>query len=134
MLCFHIVARKVHILLVDDDATGLQIRAALLESRGFQVDTASNPPSALAAIRGREFDLAIIDQILIGTTGDELAGQIRAILPQLPIILHSGLMSHEMTASIRNADVFVSKADGPTALLAAIGLLLREQPGNGVEQ
>jgi hypothetical protein len=127
------VARKVHILLVDDDATGLQIRAALLESRGFQVDTASNPSSALAAIRGREFDLAIIDQILVGTTGDELAGEIRAILPKLPIILHSGLMSHEMT-SIRNADVFVSKADGPTALLAAIGRLLREQPGNGVKQ
>jgi CheY-like chemotaxis protein len=118
------VARKVHILLVDDDATGLQIRAALLESRGFQVDTASNASSALAAIRGREFDLAIIDQILVGTTGDELAGKIRAILPKLPIILHSGLMSHEMTSSIHNADVFVSKADGAPALLAAITSLV----------
>jgi hypothetical protein len=33
-------------------------------------------------------------------------------------------MSHEMTSSIRNADVFVSKADGTPALLAAIARLV----------
>jgi hypothetical protein len=40
-----------------------------------------------AAVRAREFDLAVVHQILVGTTGDELAGKIRAIVPKLPIIL-----------------------------------------------
>jgi DNA-binding response OmpR family regulator len=118
----------VRILLVDDDATGLWARTALLESRGFDVSTACNGSEALAAVQGEKaFDLAIIDQMLVGTTGDELAGRIRAAVPALPIILQSGLMSHEMVQGIRHADVFVSKADGAPGLLATIDDVLRRR-------
>ncbi|MDZ7316593.1 MAG: response regulator [candidate division KSB1 bacterium] len=52
------------VLLVDDDADFLEIHKTILESGGYEVDTAATGQEALEKIRSRRYDLLIADLIM----------------------------------------------------------------------
>lgn len=52
------------ILLVDDDSDFLEINKMILQSRGYNTETAGSSSEALAKIRSDQYDLAIIDLIM----------------------------------------------------------------------
>ena len=83
---------KERILMVDDEPEVLEIHSRLLEHFGYRVDTVDNPDASLDFIRDHpgEIDLVLIDQKMPGMTGDELGARIRALCPDLPLILCSG--------------------------------------------
>jgi two-component system CheB/CheR fusion protein len=64
-------------LIVDDQPDVVESLAMLLRSLGAKVRTASDGPSALAAIAEFEPEIAIMDIGLAGMSGDELAKEIR---------------------------------------------------------
>jgi CheY-like chemotaxis protein len=71
------------VLVVDDNATNLEILTDQLSRWGLQVHTESSPASALRAMqeksqRGEQFDLGILDCVMPEMSGLELAEQIRA--------------------------------------------------------
>ena len=79
------------ILCVDDRISSLEIRRALLTSAGYDVLIASDPPSALAIANKVVIDLVILDYSFPGhISGEELAHELRAGHPKLPLIMLSG--------------------------------------------
>lgn len=88
------------ILCVDDDANVVELVSHMLADLGYQTTTEINSSKALTLIKQdpNYFDLILSDQIMPELTGKELAREIHAINPQLPVILCTGYSS-ELTAS-----------------------------------
>ncbi len=80
------------ILLVEDNKVLAHVNATMLAEMGYQVDIETSSPQALKRLsNGTErFDLVITDQTMPELTGDELAKEVRALYPHLPIILCTG--------------------------------------------
>lgn len=94
------------ILLVDDEK---DIRATLsrfLRAAEHTVETAENAEAAIRCLRGADFDVVVLDIILPGVSGIELLRQIRAIAPQVQIIMITGEPTVENVAASLRAGAF----------------------------
>ena len=65
--------RTAHILVCDDDPNSREIVQTFLESRGYSVLTAANGEAALAAVQGQRPDLILLDVMMPGMDGWEVA-------------------------------------------------------------
>jgi CheY-like chemotaxis protein len=80
------------VLVVDDEQAVGTFMGDLLESWGLEVTVTSSAAEA-ASLFGddeRRFDLVITDQVMPRKTGSELARELLAIRPDLPVILYTG--------------------------------------------
>ncbi|MBI2902136.1 MAG: response regulator [Candidatus Methylomirabilis oxyfera] len=80
----------VRILLVDDEEEVLRLLQRRLTRRGYAVTTATDGSQALASLQHGAFDVAILDFMMPGMNGLELAGQCRARDPGLRILMLTG--------------------------------------------
>jgi len=80
------------ILFVDDETILTEMGRDMLESYGYTVTVTSNSQEGLNLFRSdpQAFDLVITDMTMPGLTGKELAGELMAIRPDIPIILCTG--------------------------------------------
>jgi CheY-like chemotaxis protein len=78
------------ILLVDDNRDGLVVRRLVLEEAGCQVETAGSPEEALRLFDRATFDVVVTDYRMPHMNGTELITRIRALKPEVRIILLSG--------------------------------------------
>ncbi|WP_244639256.1 response regulator [Aureimonas endophytica] len=77
--------------MVDDDALVAMSLVSLLEDLGHHVVEATSGRQALGHLEdGAAIDLVITDQSMPGMTGTDLARQIAAIRPGLPVMLATG--------------------------------------------
>jgi two-component system response regulator CpxR len=111
-----------HILCVDDEENQLAVRKLVLEWEGYVVLTASSGQQALDLFALHPIDLVLSDHLMPGMVGTELARQIKARNPDLPVILISAV--NEIPADATYADLFMSKLDGPVAMCQNISALL----------
>lgn len=116
------MCKKETILCVDDEENQLAVRKLVLESKGYAVLTAPSGQQALALLAQHPVDLVLSDHLMPGLTGAELARQIKAEKPELPVILISAV--NEMPADAANADLFMSKLDGPIVMCENIAAML----------
>jgi signal transduction histidine kinase/CheY-like chemotaxis protein len=79
---------KGRVLVVDDEAAVGGFMRELLESWGLEAASVTSP--ALARETAAHYDLVITDQTMPGTTGFELARELIARRPGLPVILYTG--------------------------------------------
>jgi CheY-like chemotaxis protein len=117
------VQDKPVILCVDDEENPLILRRLVLEKAGYNVITASSAAQALAILATRHVDLVLSDHLMQGPTGAELARQIKASWPTLPVVLFSGV--NQIPPHADCADLFLSKVEGPTTLCEKISMVLR---------
>lgn len=96
------------ILIIDDDEPLMLLGEEMLAALGYEPVGFGRGPAALAAFHAdpERFDLVLTDEIMPEMTGTELAGALRDIRPDLPIVLMTGydhpLQSHHLqTAGIR---------------------------------
>lgn len=84
--------RAARILLVEDDALVRNHVAAQLERLGYAVTALDCAPKALSLMRDDgDFDLVLSDIRMPGElNGTDLARELRALYPDLPILLTSG--------------------------------------------
>ena len=61
-----------------------------LSRHGYQVDTFQSAEDALARIEATPYDAAVIDLVMPGRDGADLAGTLRHLLPGLPIAILTG--------------------------------------------
>jgi CheY-like chemotaxis protein len=115
---------KPVILCVDDEQIPLTLRKSVLERLGYSVLTANSGTEALEQLQRQHVDLVLTDMLMPGLSGAELAREIKQRLPQLPIILFSGV--NEMPEDASYADVFLSKVEGPARMSATISEVLSQ--------
>jgi len=84
------------ILLVDDDEDVRFLTSRLFKAGGMNVSCAEGGEQALAYLRTHALpDLVILDQNMPGIDGIQTMGAIRALHPDLPILISSGRMDIE---------------------------------------
>jgi CheY-like chemotaxis protein len=80
----------VSVLVIDDDPDVRAFIAASLEEQGYRVRVASDGRQGLAALERETPDLVVLDFIMPGLSGAEVARKIRAKRPEQPILFVSG--------------------------------------------
>jgi CheY-like chemotaxis protein len=93
------MSERYCILCVDDDASGLEARAAFLEEEGYSVTAVSCPLRALE-FDVTKFHLAVLDFAMPALNGLQLLLRLRAAHASFPIVLLSG-MSRELPNDMR---------------------------------
>jgi two-component system phosphate regulon response regulator OmpR len=127
-----------HILLVDDDRRIRDLLSRFLCSEGYRVTTAMSASDARAKLVGLHFDLLILDVMMSGETGFDLARFIR-LSSTVPIVMLTA--RHESEARIEGlqigADDYVAKPFAPRELALRIGNILKRTarpPAETLEQ
>src|SRR3954453_22787053 len=67
-----------HLLVVDDDRRIRDLLSRFLLAEGYRVTTAETAADARAKLKGLHFDLLILDVMMPGETGFDLARDLRA--------------------------------------------------------
>lgn len=83
---------KKHILSIDDEVNISSILQKVLTLKGYRVSTASSAEAARRIMQSDPPSLIIMDQQLEDTDGLPLAEEFRNTLPDLPILLLTGLV------------------------------------------
>jgi DNA-binding response OmpR family regulator len=84
-------ARRLRILVADDDVYTRELNAGVLIRSGYEVDTVADGAAAWRALDGERYDLLITDQRMPRVTGLELVQKLRSEDMTLPVILTSEL-------------------------------------------
>lgn len=119
-----------HLLVVDDDARIRNLLSRFLTAEGYRVSTADNAADARARLSGLHFDLLILDVMMPGESGFDLAKSLRET-SSVPILM---LTARDETAMRIEglqigADDYVAKPFEPRELSLRIGnILKRAQP------
>ena len=120
------------ILVIDDEPAIRKSVGRLLERAGYRVRTAGTGAEALELVRTEQFDAAICDLDLAGTSGAALCERIWQSAPDLAghLVIASGDLSGE------GVDELVERAGGPPVakpftaadLLGAVGAICPARP------
>ena len=117
------------ILCIDDAEIALRVRKLLLTSAGYSVLTASSGEEGLETFKQNPIELVIADHFLSDTTGAEIAREMKEFKPEVPILIVSA--ASEEPAGLEFVDGFLSKGEGPDALLDKVARLLHESNNPG---
>jgi DNA-binding response OmpR family regulator len=77
------------LLVVDDEANHARVMAIGLRIEGFEVETATDAEDALRQLAAQPYDLAIVDLMMPGTNGIQLARLVREKHPATQVVLTS---------------------------------------------
>jgi CheY-like chemotaxis protein len=101
------------VLVVDDEISVISLAHAMLRRYGYTVIAANSAREALHLVEvwpGLEIDLAIVDIVMSGMDGFELAERLRKRIPGLPILYMSAYSEKEDMRPDTTADVpFLAK-------------------------
>ena len=118
---------QVHLLVVDDEESVRRFASRVLEDAGYAVVDAPDGPAALKLSSDRNgFDLAVIDLMMPGMRGDELARQLRRSDPDLKVLYFTGFSDQLFSErpTLWNGEAFLDKPVTIEGLQQAVSLLL----------
>lgn len=86
------------ILVVDDERIVLNLCQSILHLRGYTVLTANGGEQALRLLQenGGAIDLALLDIMMPGMNGAQVAAQILSAYPDIPVVLMTGFSLREV--------------------------------------
>lgn len=119
-----------HILIVDDDRVIRELLSRFLNTEGYRVTTADTAADARAKLDGLSFDLLVLDVMMPGESGFDLARAIRAS-SSVPILMLTARDEKEsrIEGLEIGADDYVAKPFEPRELSLRINnILRRSQP------
>lgn len=119
-----------HLLIVDDDRRIRDLLSRYLLHEGYRVTTADNAAEARAKLIGMHFDLLILDVMMPGESGFDLAKSLRQH-SNVPILILTARDETEMRIEGLQigADDYVAKPFEPRELsLRVANILKRAQP------
>jgi len=118
----HLTPQCKTILCIDDDPDVLECEKAFLESFGYTVLIAPTGGEGLELASMHPVDLVIVDYVMPEMNGQEVAIEMRRLMPHAPIIMLSGAVDVPEQA-LQWVNAFISKDRLATHLLPAIAQL-----------
>ncbi len=116
------------VLVVDDEATILDVVGRYMERAGYETHRAATGPEALRSVELDRPDLVVLDLMLPGIDGIEVMRQLHeAPGPRIAVILLTarGEESDRLIGLRQGADDYVVKPFSPAELVARVGAVLR---------
>jgi DNA-binding NtrC family response regulator len=86
---------RIRLLLVDDEADFVNVLTKRIRRRNIDVTPAYSGAEAIQALRGREFDVAVLDLKMEDMNGLEVLKIFRIMDPKLAVIMLTGHGSAE---------------------------------------
>ena len=123
------------ILIIEDEKLLAESLKTLLETKGFQVEAVYDGETGAEYAELGVYDLLILDVMMPGMNGYEVARKVRASRCATPILMltaRSGL-EDRIQGLNAGADYYLTKPFDSRELLACINALLRRQ-GNQVDE
>ena len=118
--------RPVSVLLVEDQDAVRRFARLALEGQGHEVSESEDGEAALAlAGAGYQFDVLVTDVTMPGIDGRELAARVRALRPEIGVVLMSGYAPDADHIDPIVRSVFLTKPFPPADLFAALNRALR---------
>jgi CheY-like chemotaxis protein len=111
------------ILCVDDEPVVLATRKLVLQSAGYQVMTARDGHEGLSVFAAQEFDAVLLDYAMPGMDGGAVAAEMKRRNPEVPILMLSAHMFLP-DAALASVDAYLTKSEGPVAMLNTLKSLL----------
>ncbi len=121
------------LLLVEDEKRMAQALSELLRQENYDVDTCSDGPSGLEAARGTPYDMIILDVMLPGMDGFQIARTLRREKIRTPILMltaRSGL-DDTVAGLDSGADDYLTKPFMAKELFARLRALARRNLPSG---
>jgi DNA-binding response OmpR family regulator len=117
------------VLVVDDEANHARVMSIGLRIEGFEVETAEDAEGAMKQLGTGPFDVAIVDLMMPGTNGIQLARMVRESFPQTRVVLTSAyhLSERQLVRADCGAVGFVPKPFD----LSELARFLRTKMGDG---
>ena len=116
---------KKVVLCVDDDEAGLRVRKMLFEAHGYEVLCSIDGQDGLRKFAENKIDAVVLDYFMPEMDGGMVAARMKAINPQVAILMLSAYYWLPKTALL-NVDAFLTKGDSPGIVLRKIAELLEQ--------
>jgi len=115
-----------HLLVVDDDNRIRALLSRLLVENGYRVTTAASAAEARARLEGLTFDLLVLDVMMPGESGLDLARALRKTT-SVPILMLTARAETEdrITGLEAGVDDYLAKPFEPRELLLRIASILK---------
>lgn len=119
-----------HVLVVDDDQKIRDLLGRYLSEHGFRVTTAADAATARSGMRGLEFDVILLDVMMPGENGLELARDLKATR-SVPICMLTARSDPEQRIEGLECGVddYIPKPFEPRELLLRLRNILRRASG-----
>jgi two-component system alkaline phosphatase synthesis response regulator PhoP len=116
------------ILIVDDEESIQRVARAYLEHEGYTVLGTTDGSEALSLVRQQHPDLVILDLMLPGMDGMEIAARLRADSEVFILMLTARSEEADRVAGLRiGADDYMTKPFSPRELVARVQAILRRR-------
>jgi CheY-like chemotaxis protein/HPt (histidine-containing phosphotransfer) domain-containing protein len=119
-------------LVVDDNATNRRLMTALLGAWGMDVVEAADGDGALATLDDGRLAVAVLDMLMPGLDGLDLAARLHERMPDVPVVIASSVGRREIESDPRwesaRVEAFVTKPIKASPLQAALASVLGITP------
>ena len=121
------MSEPAHLLVVDDDARLRALLHRFLDEQGFRVTVAADAAAARRALAGFAFDLVVLDVMMPGESGIELAASLRQDGQEVPILMLTarGEPDDRIAGLEAGVDDYLGKPFDPRELALRIRTILR---------
>jgi CheY-like chemotaxis protein len=121
------------ILWVDDEIELLRSHVIFLSEKGFDIDTVTNGEDAITLVKGKDYDLIFLDEMMAGKGGLETLGEIKEIDPNIPVVMitkseEESLMNDAIGSKISD---YLTKPVNPSQVLLVCKKILEGKKISG---
>lgn len=126
------MARKLKVLVVDDDPAILDLVATILRLARVDAATAVDGEAGLALAQVMRPDVVLLDIMMPRMDGYDVCRALKATdeSPKIVMITAKTSTEDELAALAAGADDYVRKPFRPEEILKAIGLLSKDDPAS----
>ena len=121
--------KSIRLIIVDDETGFADVLAKRMSRRGICADTANSGEEAIRILRGKSYDVAILDLKLEGMDGVEILKIFKLLDPEMPVLMPTGHSSEKavtMSMKLGAAD-YLSKPIDFDLLISKIKQVCRSR-------